>query len=149
MSRTRPDAPTMVTDAYMSQASGRRTHVLFSGTNDTMTPAHIRTEGSNARIFHIGLPGIHAAMDAPCGPHANGWVEVLARARAAGIGELLVVSATSDDFSAVADFAEKHALPCALGLHPHDKAVVQLIAALALAFGPVQEFVDCEQFVRG
>lgn len=80
-----PDAPTMVTDAYMSLRSGRRTHVLFSGANDTMTPAHLRVEGSNARIFHIGLPGIHAAMDAPCGTHANGWVEVLARARAEGM----------------------------------------------------------------
>ena len=78
-------APTMVTDAYMSQASGRRTHVLFAGSNDTVAPAHLRVEGSTARIFHIGLPGIHAVMDAPCGDHANGWVEVLARARAEGL----------------------------------------------------------------
>ena len=80
-----PLAPTQVTDAYMSLASGRRTHVMFTGSNDVVTPADLRVEGSNARIFHIGLPGIHAAMDAPCGPHANGWVEVLARAQAAGM----------------------------------------------------------------
>ena len=60
---------------------------------------------------HCHLAMKDFAADAP---------EVLARARAAGIGELLVVSATSDDFSAVADFAAKHELPCALGLHPHE-----------------------------
>jgi TatD DNase family protein len=44
----------------------------------------------------------------------------IARARAAGVDELLVVSASQDDFSAVRDFARAHALPCALGLHPHE-----------------------------
>ena len=78
-------APTQVTDAYMSAASGRRTHVLFEGSNNILSPDHIVTTGSTARLFHLGLPGIHAVMDAPWGSHANGWVEVLQRARAAGM----------------------------------------------------------------
>ena len=44
----------------------------------------------------------------------------LERARAAGVNEFLVVSASQDDFSAVRDFARAHHLPCALGLHPHE-----------------------------
>ncbi len=78
-------APTQVTDAYMSSTSGRRTHVLFEGSNNILSPGHIVTEGSTALIFHLGLPGIHAVMDAPWGGHANGWVAVLQRARAAGM----------------------------------------------------------------
>ncbi len=78
-------APTQVTDAYMSLSSGRRTHVLFKGSNDVVAPEHLQVAGSSARIFHVGLPGIHATLDAPCGPHANGWVEVLRRAQAEGL----------------------------------------------------------------
>ena len=78
-------APTQVTDAYMSAASGRRTHVLFEGSNNILSPDNIITAGSTAKILHLGLPGIHAVMDAPWGPHANGWVAVLSRARAEGL----------------------------------------------------------------
>ena len=77
--------PTMVTYAYMSEASGRRTHVLFEGSNNVLSPDHIVTEGSTAKIFHLGLPGIHAVMDEPWGDHANGWEAVLARARGQGL----------------------------------------------------------------
>ncbi len=45
---------------------------------------------------------------------------VIARARAAGVGEMLVVSATSDDFAAVADFSAEKKMRCAVGLHPHE-----------------------------
>ena len=78
-------APTQVTDAYMSAASGRRTHVLFEGSNNVLSPDHIVTAGSSAKIFHLGLPGIHAVMDAPWGGHANGWAATLARARGEGL----------------------------------------------------------------
>lgn len=80
-----PEAPTQVTDAYMFLASGRRTHVVFDGTNNTVRPEDLRVDRSTAKIFHIGLPGIHAVLDAPYGPYANGWVEVLMRARAEGM----------------------------------------------------------------
>lgn len=79
-----PGVRTMVTDAYMSAASGKRTHVLFEGSNNDLTPDHIVTDGA-AKVFHLGLPGIHATMDAPWGAHANGWASVLERARAAGM----------------------------------------------------------------
>ncbi|MEO8240875.1 MAG: carbohydrate kinase family protein [bacterium] len=88
-------APTQVTDAYMSAASGRRTHVLFEGSNNLLSPENIVTEGSTAKIFHLGLPGIHAIMDAPWGSHANGWAEVLQRAHGLGMltsFELVTVS---------------------------------------------------------
>ena len=35
--------------------------------------------------MHLGAPGIHQRMDAPCAGDANGWVTVLRRARAAGL----------------------------------------------------------------
>lgn len=78
-------APTQVTYAYMSAASGRRTHVLFEGSNNLLSPDHIETAGSTARILHLGLPGIHAVMDAPWQGYPNGWAAVLERARAAGM----------------------------------------------------------------
>ena len=78
-------APTQVTDAYMSAASGRRTHVLFEGSNNILSPDHIVTAHSTAKIFHLGLPGIHALMDGPWGAWPNGWAAVLARARAEGM----------------------------------------------------------------
>lgn len=79
------DAPTQVVDAYFSTASGRRTHILFDGTYDLLTPDHIPVTGSTARIFHLGLPGIHKIMDAPWRGQANGWVDCLIRARASGL----------------------------------------------------------------
>ena len=79
------EAPTQVTDAYMSAKSGRRTHIVFDGSNNILSPDHIVTAGSTARIFHLGLPGIHAVMDAPWRNHANGWAAVLQRARAEGM----------------------------------------------------------------
>ena len=78
-------APTQVTDAYMSAASGRRTHVVFDGSNNVLSPDHIVTAGSTAKLLHLGLPGIHAIMDAPWGGHANGWAAVLERARGEGL----------------------------------------------------------------
>lgn len=78
-------APTQVVDAYFSAASGRRTHILFAGSYALLTPDHIPVAGSTAKIFHLGLPGIHPAMDAPWRGHANGWVDCLIRARAEGL----------------------------------------------------------------
>lgn len=79
------NARTQVTDAYYSLASGRRTHILFEGTAALMTPDHFDFSGTNARFLHLGLPGIHPAMDGPWQGDANGWVTVLKRARAAGL----------------------------------------------------------------
>ena len=79
------DAPTMLSEAYQSARSGRRTHILFPGTGPLLSPDHFDFGGTRARFLHLGLPGIHATMDAPSGGDANGWVTVLRRARAAGL----------------------------------------------------------------
>lgn len=76
---------TSVTDAYQSAESGLRTHVLIPGVADDLAPEHFDFAGTRARILHLGLPGIHPAMDAPCGSDPSGWVSVLRRARAAGL----------------------------------------------------------------
>jgi sugar/nucleoside kinase (ribokinase family) len=78
-------ARTQVTDAYYSVASGRRTHILFEGTAGLMTPDHFDFSGTTARFLHLGLPGIHRAMDGPWQGDPNGWVTVLKRARSAGL----------------------------------------------------------------
>lgn len=83
---TRTDkARTQVTDAYYSVASGRRTHIVFEGTAPLMTPDHFDFSATTARFLHLGLPGIHAAMDGPWQGEVNGWVAVLRRARAVGL----------------------------------------------------------------
>ncbi|PYF06413.1 sugar/nucleoside kinase (ribokinase family) [Rhodobacter viridis] len=78
-------ARTQITDAYHSAATGRRTHILFPGTAPLLTPDHFDFSTTRARFLHLGLPGIHPAMDAPWGDAPNGWVAVLKRARAAGL----------------------------------------------------------------
>lgn len=77
--------PTQFTDAFGSQASGRRTHMFFPGTAALLTPDHFDLAGASGRIFHLGMPGIHRIMDAPWNGEANGWVAVLRRAKAAGL----------------------------------------------------------------
>ena len=79
------DAQTQVTDAYVSAQTGRRTHILFFGVADLMTPDHYDFSTCSARVLHLGLPGIHKQMDAAWGDDANGWVTVLREAKAAGL----------------------------------------------------------------
>lgn len=76
---------TEVTDAYVSAATGRRTHILFYGVAGQMTPDHFDFSRTRARYLHLGLPGVHEQMDGPWGEDANGWVTVLRKARAAGL----------------------------------------------------------------
>ena len=78
-------APTHVTDAFQSLKSGRRTHIFNEGTSALLSPDHFDLESTGGRIFHLGLPGVHAIMDAAWGEHPNGWVPVLKQARAAGL----------------------------------------------------------------
>lgn len=78
-------AQTQVTDAYLSARSGRRTHILFPGCGPLLTPDHFDFSTTKARFLHLGLPGIHAQMDAPWHDAENGWVAVLRAARAAGL----------------------------------------------------------------
>ena len=73
------------TDAFTAADTGRRTHLYLPGTAAQLAPDHFDFSGLEARILHLGLPGVHARMDGAWGDDANGWVTVLKNARAAGI----------------------------------------------------------------
>lgn len=90
-------AATQFTDAYVSQHSGRRTHIFFQGTGALLTPDHFDFGGVTARILHLGLPGAHQLMDRPWQGDANGWVRVLRLARAMGILTNLELFSISPD----------------------------------------------------
>ncbi|WP_116132063.1 carbohydrate kinase family protein [Tropicimonas sp. IMCC34043] len=117
-------AGTQTTDAYVSKATGRRTHILFVGVGNLLSPAHFDFSQTRAKYLHLGLPGIHAVMDAAWQGDANGWVAVLRQARALGIRTNLELVA------AEAEAIREHVHPCL----PHlDTLVVndQEIGALA------------------
>lgn len=80
-----PEVGTQWTDAFVSQATGRRTHIFSRGASDVLTPDHFDFSSTTARYLHLGLPGVHKLMDAPWQDDANGWVSVLKKARAAGL----------------------------------------------------------------
>jgi sugar/nucleoside kinase (ribokinase family) len=98
-----PTVPTQYTDAYGSRQSGRRTHLYFQGTAALLGPEHFGgIERLAGRIFHLGLPGVHRAMDVPWGGVANGWVAVLQKARTAGLETSLeLVSTTPERIAAL------------------------------------------------
>lgn len=78
-------ASTPLTYCFTSQATRQRTHIAVSGANALLTPEHFDFTGERSRIFHLGLLGLHAKLDAPWADDANGWVTVLKAARAAGL----------------------------------------------------------------
>jgi len=90
-----PDAATSFTDAMIVKDGGRRTFFHHIGANGLLTPDAVdlaSSPASSARILHLGAPGLHPGMDDavdpatdhPAGP-GNGWSQVLAAARAAGL----------------------------------------------------------------
>lgn len=80
-----PGRRTTFTDAFTARDSGQRTHLYHPGTSSDLTPDHFDFSDSDARIMHLGLPGLHAQMDAAWKGDANGWVTVLKAAQAAGL----------------------------------------------------------------
>ncbi|MDR3514247.1 MAG: carbohydrate kinase family protein [Azospirillaceae bacterium] len=78
-------AGTAYTDVMTDQSTGRRTFFHFQGANALLSPDDFDFTDLPARIMHLGAPGIHQRMDAPCAGDANGWVTVLRRAQAAGL----------------------------------------------------------------
>ena len=97
------DAPTHTTDAFQSLQSGRRTHLFHEGTSALLTPDHFDLDATRGRILHLGLPGVHAAMDGPWQGDPNGWVTLLRRARAAGLAtNLELVTIAPDTLAALA-----------------------------------------------
>jgi sugar/nucleoside kinase (ribokinase family) len=85
----------MSVDAINALDTGRRTHFFHPGVAAAMTPEHFDFSATRARVLHLGLPGAHAAMDAPWRGDANGWVSVLRTARAAGLTTNLELMTTS------------------------------------------------------
>jgi sugar/nucleoside kinase (ribokinase family) len=73
------------TDVMTVAATGKRTFFHHQGANARLTPAHFDFSKTSAKILHLGAPGVHAQMDAPSGDDPSGWVDVLRRARSAGI----------------------------------------------------------------
>jgi sugar/nucleoside kinase (ribokinase family) len=95
-------APTSYTEVMSDAATGRRTFFYCPGANALLAPEHFDFAACNARIAHVGMPGIHASMDGPHGGDANGWVTVLKRARAAGLmTNVELVSIAPDRIAAV------------------------------------------------
>ena len=76
---------TTFTDAYTSDESARRTHLFHAGVGQLLSPDHFDFGSTDARIFHLGLPGLHETMDGPWQGDPNGWVTVLKRAQTAGL----------------------------------------------------------------
>ncbi|KQQ91067.1 carbohydrate kinase family protein [Aureimonas sp. Leaf324] len=76
---------TNYTDAYSTRDTGKRTHIFHQGTSALLSPDHFDFAGTSARIFHLGLPGIHDVMDNAWKGEVNGWVATLKAARAAGL----------------------------------------------------------------
>ena len=79
------EAPTHVTEAFISEASGLRTHIAQLGVAELLTPDDFDLSLTSGRFMHLGLPGIHPRMDAAWRGEANGWVAVLKAARLAGM----------------------------------------------------------------
>jgi sugar/nucleoside kinase (ribokinase family) len=80
-----PGVRTAYTDAFAIRASGRRVHLFHPGAAALLEPRHFSFDGTNARILHLGLPGLHARMDAPHPDGSNGWSSVLEAARRSGL----------------------------------------------------------------
>lgn len=80
-----PSVPTHITEAFISQESGLRTHVTDFGSSVCLTPDHFDFAATTGRFMHLGLPGVHPKMDGRWGDDPSGWVTVLKAARAAGL----------------------------------------------------------------
>ncbi|UVC08580.1 carbohydrate kinase family protein [Rhizobium sp. TH2] len=79
------EEPTHMTEAFISQASGLRTHISDLGVSALLSPEHFDFSETSARFMHLGLPGIHPKMDAAWQDDENGWVTVLKAARRVGL----------------------------------------------------------------
>jgi len=78
-------AGTSYTDVMTVADSGKRTFFHYTGCNDHLTPDHFNFGHTSAKILHLGLLGVHRALDNPRDADANGWVSILKQARAAGL----------------------------------------------------------------
>lgn len=95
--------PTSYTDVITDNNTGKRTFFHYPGTSDLLSPLHFDFEQCNGRWLHLGLLGVHRTMDSKWQSNANGWVAVLAAAKANGIfTNLELVSIDEDKIRAIA-----------------------------------------------
>lgn len=76
---------TSFTDAMVERHGGRRTFFHHLGANARFDPADVDLEATGAKILHCGAPGIHPLADTADAGGGNGWSQLLARARTAGL----------------------------------------------------------------
>jgi len=132
------------TDAFTSAESGRRTHLYLPGTAAELNPDHFDFSGVQARILHLGLPGVHEKLDGTWGDDVNGWVTVLKKARAAGIATNLELC------SIPADRIRKIVRPCLahLDLLVVNDFEIAAIAGLGTGHGAEVDVQHCLKAAR-
>ena len=79
-----PGIATSYTDVMIVKDGGRRTFFHRKGANAVLSAAQFDFTGTQASIFHLGAPGLHDTMDQST-EYGNGFSDVLAKARAAGL----------------------------------------------------------------
>lgn len=85
MLEVRPGITTALTLVMTAKPTGRRTFFYYPGAHALQTPDDFNFEGTRKRILHLGLPGLHAKVDAPWNDDASGWVTILKKAKEAGL----------------------------------------------------------------
>jgi sugar/nucleoside kinase (ribokinase family) len=72
-------------DALTLNSNGKRTFLFHAGSNEDLNFDLIDLDLHSPRILHVGAPGIHKLADSHSPGKSSQWVEVLQRARDAGI----------------------------------------------------------------
>lgn len=128
-------ARTSYTDALINRLNGKRTFFHSQGANRLLTPEHFNFTDLDVRLFHLGAPGLHDGMDAPCGGEANGWAYLFKKARAAGFRTNLEL------VSVRAELLVELARPCL----PHlDFMIVNDVEAGAVAGVPTMQGAETD-----
>lgn len=94
---------TSFTDVITDNTTSKRTFFHYPGTSDLLSPQHFDFKLCKGRWLHLGLLGVHKTMDSKWEHDDNGWVAVLAAAKAHGIAtNLELVSIAEDKIRAIA-----------------------------------------------
>jgi sugar/nucleoside kinase (ribokinase family) len=88
---------TQTTDAFVSEKSNRRTHILYAGVADLLTPEYFDFSSTTAKIAHFGLPTVHKTMDQRWQDQENGWVASLKEAQKHGLHTNLELVAADEE----------------------------------------------------